>query len=434
MNPQQPFLYKGGLPFLPYFLLLLSVALIIGASGNLLALWGYNYAGLGGNPIEKIHPSTFTLIAALLSLLGYRNGAQRLQAGLLQPAIFTSLCCSLLAIVYAQLVLKQPLSGLIVSWLTPVLLLALLLQMNRSQALRLEYLLHALMLVNSIMGVIEFVQGSALVPPVLLDYTGSGAELDVSEWGEWRASGLFGHPLAATLACGLVVVAVYALICFRRASRLQIFTLLHCLAVMPLFGGRTSIFATILFVLLMSLARLWLDFSGKTDNRIDLFKVLCAVFALLCAALWAYQAGMLDPLLERLQDDKGSGQTRFSALEIVADTSWLELFFGDFKGLLPYRQVVFGTIYGIEIFWVGMLLIYGALASVFIFIGCWRALCLCAETYSSLAWWPITFFFFAISSGVGLTVKSTAFSFLMIVFVFMLCSRRSGGVEESLSA
>ncbi|MDO6386054.1 VpsF family polysaccharide biosynthesis protein [Uliginosibacterium sp. 31-12] len=412
-------LKSPGLPGLPERLLLLSALLIIGASGNLLALWGYNYAGEGGNPLEKIHPSTLTLLLAWLSFLAYREGGARLMALLRQPGILIGLCCSVLAIVYAQLVLGQPLSGVVVSWLSPVLLLALLLQLNESQKRRLEYLLYALMLVNTVMGVIEFAQGSALVPPVLLDYTGFGQELDMAEWGEWRASGLFGHPLAATLGCGIFVVTLYTRLCFRRLSLVQGFTLLHCLAVMPLFGGRTSIFATLLFVLLLSSGRVLLEVWGRPRNRIDPLKVMLSLLLLLLLALYAYQAGMFDPLLERMQDDNGSGRTRLAAWEIFLNTPLSEILLGDFRGMLVQRQVIFGTVYGIEVFWLGMLLIYGLVGSALLFASGWRVLRAMAVRVSPLTWWPAAFFLFAISSGVGLTVKSTSFSTLLLVMLLL---------------
>jgi hypothetical protein len=410
---------QQGLPKATYILLFISALLLLGVSGNILALLGYNYVGDGGNAIEKIHPSTITLVFSLLAFLAYPNGEQRLGDSIFRQGVFPYLLVCVLSIVYAQIVLGLPLSALIVSWLTPGLLLVLLFQLDKNQIKYLRYLLHGLLLINTLMAIVEYKMGAPLIPSVLIDYTGTGEVLDISEWGEWRASGLFGHPLASTLICALYVVASFSLICFKQASRLQYFTMVHCLLALPLFGGRTSIAMAIVFVALMSMVRFGLELVGKGVNYFNVIKIKIAVTIVVLTIIISFQMGMFDQLIDRIQDDNGSSYTRVLALQILGDASNLELLFGDIYKSLGVRQVAYGTIYGIEIFWVGMVLNYGLLISLTLFYFTWKIIFAISSKTGSIVYWPIAFFFVSSSSGVGLVAKSITFSVLLLLIFCM---------------
>ncbi|AZN35367.1 VpsF family polysaccharide biosynthesis protein [Iodobacter ciconiae] len=413
---------QQGLPKWPYLLLLFSTLLLLGASGNMLALFGYNYAGEGGNALEKIHPSTITFILSLLAFLAYANGEERLGRSVFRLGVFSYLLVCFLSIIYTQIVLGLPVSGLIVSWLSPGLLLILLLQLNNNQIKYLAYLIHGLLFINTIMAVVEYKMGTPLIPSILIDYTGTGEILDMREWGEWRASGLFGHPLASTLICALYVVTSFSLICFRQATRLQSFTMMHCLLVLPLFGGRTSIAMAFVFIILMSLVRFWLELTGKGRNYFNVIKVKVTIVSFIAILIAAFQLGVFDQLIDRVQDDNGSSYSRILALQMLADASNLELFFGDIHKSLGARQVAYGTIYGVEIFWVGMILTYGALLSFILFYFTWKIIKILISKCGIISYWAIAFFFISISSGVGLVVKSISLSalFLIIYCVYVL--------------
>lgn len=421
---------QQGLPKWSYILLFISVLLLLGASGNMLALFGYNYAGEGGNALEKIHPSTLTLILALLAFLAYPQGEEKISYSIFKLGVFPYLFVCCISIVYTQAVLGLPVSGLIVSWFTPGLLLVLLLQVNSKQIKYLAYLMHGLLLINTIMAIVEYKTGSPLIPAVLLDYTGTGEVFDMSDWGEMRASGLFGHPLASTLICALYVVASFSLICFKQASRLQYFSMLHCLLAMPLLGGRTSIAMAFVFVGLMSVVRFWQELIGKGSNYFNVIKIKMAITALAAALIAAFQTGMFDQLIDRMEYDNGSGYTRVLAMQMLADVSNLELFLGDIFRTLAFRQVAYGTIYGIEIFWVGMVLTYGLILSFVLFYFTFKILVLIVKKYGLISCWSIVFFFVSTSSGVGLVAKSVTFS-LLIVLLF--CVYHSDEYDKTIS-
>ncbi len=410
---------QQGLPKATYILLFISAFLLLGVSGNILALLGYNYVGDGGNALEKIHPSTITLVFSLLAFLGYPHGEQRLGDSIFRQGAFSYILVCILSIVYAQIVLGLPLSALIVSWLTPGLLLTLLIQLDKNQIKYLKYLLHGLLLINTLMAVVEYKMGAPLIPSVLIDYTGTGEVLDITEWGEWRASGLFGHPLASTLICALYVVASFSLICFQRASRLQYFTMVHCLLALPLFGGRTSIAMALVFLVLMSLVRLWMELVGRGTNYFNVIKIKIVITVAILALIVAFQMGMFDQLIDRIQDDNGSSYTRVLAMQILADASNFELLFGDIYKSLGMRQVAYGTIYGIEIFWVGMILNYGLLISITLFYFTWKIIVLLANKCGPITYWPVAFFFVSTSSGVGLVAKSITLSVLFLLIYCM---------------
>lgn len=406
---------ERGLPGIVFGLLFFACFLIIAVSGNVLAMVGLNYAGSGGNPLEKIHPSTFILLLGCAAFLLYTEGLNRLTRAVTHPSVRWGMLCLPIVIVYTQFFLTMPVATIIVSWFTPFFAMVLLNDANAKQLKLLAYLLYALMAVNSLVGVIEFAQGDALIPPVLLDYTGEGGELDMSDWGEWRASGLFGHPLSSTLACGTLAVALFAKLCFTKCTHFESFTLMHTLAAMPVFGGRTSIFVALFCFFLIMGVRVVQDYAGKSTNRINLLGVMLWAIAAVLALMIAYSAGYFEQFIERLNDDNGSALTRLSALDIMWNTPWDEWLLGDFRGLLFARQLSYGTIYGIEIFWVAMLLTYGLIVNLALYVPTMVMLNGSIKSCSLIKFWPVLFFFLAGSSGVGLAAKSTSLSFLILV-------------------
>lgn len=405
----------SGLPGIVFGLLVFACFLIIAVSGNVLALLGLNYVGSGGNPLEKIHPSTFILLLGCAAFLLYTEGLNRLTYAVTHPSVRWAMLCLPIVIIYTQFFLAMPVATLIVSWFTPFFAMALLNGANAKQLKLLAYLFYALMAVNSLVGVIEFAQGDALIPPVLLDYTGEGGEIDMSDWGSWRASGLFGHPLSSTLACGTLAVALFAKLCFAQCTRLESITLIHTLAGMPLFGGRTSIFLALFCFALIMGTRVVQDYAGRPTNRINLLGAMLWAITAVLALMIAYSAGYFEQFIERLSDDNGSALTRLSALDIMWDTPWDEWLLGDFRGLLLARQISYGTIYGIEIFWVAMLLTYGLIINLALYAPTLIMLSGLVKRSALINFWPTLFFFLAGSSGVGLAAKSTSLSFLILV-------------------
>lgn len=409
------------MPRFSYICLFLAAVSALALSGNLLYLFGIDYATPYGSPLGKIHPASYWASLALFGVVLHAQWRSRLLGDrqLIAPWLF--LGATILVLLYTALILGLPLANIVVTWITPAIFLLLLPLLSLPRLRQVGWVLHALLLLNSLIGLYEFASGNAIIPPVLIDYFGTGEAYDMSEWGEWRARGLTGHPLSGTLLNAVVIVHCAATLFFAHANRWHVFALLHCLVSLPAFGGRTSITVTLVFIVLMLGARLMQAILGKKD--ISIKSLAWAYFSLLFAVIGfyvAYLLGFFDQLIARLADDNGSAATRLTALEILGNTPWSEILFGNFDQKLGQRMLVYGTQYGIEISWVGMILNYGLILSLMLLISLFSALGSVVR-YLSLphAWWAISAYFVAISSGTGLASKELSLILMLLIVVFL---------------
>lgn len=288
-------------------------AAFLGSPALLYAL-GINYAGAGGNPLEKIHIATLLALVALgFSVLP--DG--RMQFSRLSPSVFFWLI-SLIGFASGQLlVLGRPLSGLVVTFLTPVLLLYLVGEARPSALRTLRRLLLLLLLANSLVGLVEVATDEALLPRV------AGA-FEIESDG--RALGLVGNPLMAGFLAGIGVLHLViggATRGFRRFAPVEI--LVHGAALLA-FGGRLALVATVLLLVAFVLFDTRAFAQRPVGQRVALRGFL--VLGLLACGLAGLTAGLADDILGRMVDDGGSASTRWAALTLAAQLPPEALLFG----------------------------------------------------------------------------------------------------------
>jgi len=133
----------------------------------------------------------------------------------------------------------------------------------------------------------------------------------------------------------------------------------------------------------------------------------------------AYLTGLLDPVLSRIEDDKGSASTRLIAIEIMLDTSLLNLLFGDIDRSLAAKVLLYGSRYGIEIGWIALLLTYGALLSGFLLYALYLNLSQLYRRLSPLLIFPWLYAVIAWSSGTGISGKTIMLSAALIMTILL---------------
>lgn len=372
-------------------------------SPALLYVLGINYAGQGGNPLEKIHFATLLGLVALgLSVLV--TGKMRFIG--LSPRTFFSLI-ALIAFATGQLLLLgRPASGLLVTFLTPILLLYLITTVSADLFRFLRCAIMALLIVNSFTGLAEFAFGITLLPHV------AGA---IEIHGDTRALGLVGHPLTAAFLAGIALVHLViagAIAGFRRVALLEI--ALHGAALLA-FGGRLALLAAlsllIVFVLCDRAALLRLPARRRVLIRTAL------VVGISAGALAASAFGLADQILTRFAEDGGSTATRWAALNLATHLSPDALFFGLAPDQRAEMLAAFDTPYGIEITWIGWLVDYGLFIALALLAALGLILRACLRGGTRVHYYMTAYFLICISGAQGLGAKSLLLAWMVVLLL-----------------
>ncbi|MFN3671952.1 MAG: VpsF family polysaccharide biosynthesis protein [Bosea sp. (in: a-proteobacteria)] len=336
--------------------LVLAVALLFGVSGGMLWLVGYNYDGLSGGALTKIHPGTYLIVL----LFGWSLAASgdpvarfaRLAA--LRPASLVLAITALVAL--AIFVIRQApgMAGLLDTFFGPALLLMLLADADERTMARMETALHVVMTANALLGLYEFASQNLLFP-----YRFEGAAF---EWDP-RSTSLQGHPLANAMmtACYLMALTSGA-----RAlpDRVRLALILLQSAALVVFGGRTALLLSLGFGGLYAISALLRQLK---TGRVPLLGAalgvsMLAVLPVGLAALWA--GGFFDALLQRFMSDGGSANARKEMFELVLALPLRDLVVGPDVEWVESLRRIHGLEWGIENPFVRMLVYQGLLVTL----------------------------------------------------------------------
>ncbi|MDV7102878.1 VpsF family polysaccharide biosynthesis protein [Vibrio sp. TH_r3] len=409
--------YDEGLPRLAFIFFAASVISLITLSTDVLALFGYRYGDPYANFIFKFHPQVYFICICFL-MVCMKQGLSGLKNILLAKNIFWSLVICILCFLYVTIILKKPLTTIITTWLCPMFLLALYLHCSNSQKQFLYKICIYIIIVNALLGVYEYVFSHHVIPKNYFSAV-DGELLDLSEWDFYRSVALYGHPLTATLISGLVVIGLSAKARTTNLCKLDRIALMVSWVSLPAFGGRTAIAVTVMLVFIMMLSNISnVIKQGVSHKKMILF--LVGLFVTPLIILLAFDFGLFDKLIDRLNDDNGSAATRLVALQIFFDTPVLSLLLGDFSNELFNRQISFGTSYGIEVFWLAIILSWGFIVSIPLFFVLFYSFRILILNVGGHVFWVNLGFALILSSGVGLSVKSLLFSQFMTIVLFVL--------------
>lgn len=382
-------------------------------SPMLLGHWGIPYGTIGGSAPAKIHPGTW-MISLGLSLAALRFSSPIVfaaRAATLFPGLIVFFLTWMFLMWYAIVVQRQPFTPMIDSFFLPlVTLLALSTQTDGSKR-GIALALHAVLFVNALLGLAEYLLGFRLTPLVAGDQ-------ELVE--DWRASALIGHPLANAVTMGAYMIIMSLgggrdLPKFMRPA-----ITLVALASMIAFGGRTSLVLALMAMGAVYFVRMIGVLRGDKVDVLMTAATLALTPALVVALFSLYASGFFDQMMERFVNDNGSAKARLIMLGFFRHLNWEELAFGPSADKIGALQSIEGIDYGLESFFVAYVLTYGVIVSMVFFVG---VAFLCRETVraSSLrSVLPLIFFFVVAATSVSLSAKTTTLGMLVAMLLTML--------------
>ncbi len=338
---------------------LVGVVVLLSVSGGLLWHLGYNYDGLTGGPVTKIHPFTYFLFAALI-WRALQTGAPATYVArkfAMRPAASWLLMLTML-LVAATLIRSGPgMAGLVDTFGGPAAFALLLDDFSEADLVPLSRALHVVMTINALMALGEFA-GHTLILPYRLD--------GVAHLEDTRSTALQGHPLINAALTGVYVLSLMGgakgLKPWLRAG-----LILLQFAALAVFGGRTAI---VVSLALTPMFALYNGFATLKRGRISLLgaATFCAALPLLALTVMAALAsGIADTLLMRFVDDSGSAATRVIMFEMLKPFTIPELIVGpDIEQVESLRRH-FGLEQGVENPFVRMTLYQGGFVMALVF-------------------------------------------------------------------
>lgn len=402
---------RPAVPDTALFGLLLGLLVVVVMAISPLALvhFGFNYDETGGNPLEKIHPAT--LMAAGIVMLAAMAAGNPLRWLIEQlgshPIVGLYLGAIVLLVVHSIRVVSLPFTQFFDTFVLPAIILLLFKDMGEARARHIAFIVHAIMIVNALVGIGEFATGFRLTPIVA-----SGVVIE----DDWRSTALLGHPLANASLTGS-----YLLLLALGGGRdlpwlVRTAAFVTNAAGMVVFGGRAASVLLVAMLALLALVRIVAIVRGAPFDKAAVLRML--VFAPLAAlaVVIVAELGFFDQFLNRFVDDKGSADTRTEMFELFRFLSWHDLLLAPDAQMMETLRFRFGLDFGIESFWIGFILAYGLVVSVIFFAA------LLAFSYDVTrrvrpgAIWVFVFFYLVATTSVSLSAKSP----LLAIFVLML--------------
>lgn len=336
----------------------LAIIATLTISSAMLTHWKIQYVTAGGSFYEKLHPATYFTVLAL-GLILFRTGnpvRELVRIVIGSPTTLFYLICWLMLL--AQVILlKRPFTAVVDTFLLPLLLAIVIWETSTSSRRLLAWLLHALILLNVMIGYYEFLAGHRIIPLTL------GNILVV---GEWRSAALLGHPLTAS---GLIAGYVLALLlkpslCPQPIVRVPLIA--FCLGSLMAFGGRTALVTTLLIFALSASLMVLRMLRGERFPLIGLVVAIAVIFLGIATVFAMLNLGLFDKMLLRFSSDKGSALARVATINLLSHFDWNEIIFGPSVARANALQSQLGLDYGIENFWVSCIVQFGLIHTALI--------------------------------------------------------------------
>jgi hypothetical protein len=384
---------------------------LMAVSGGMLWDLGYNYDGLTGSPLTKLHPFTYLIFAAL--------AWRALQSGepiafarakiARRPAASFLLVMAFLLVVLTVLRGGPGMAGFVDTFGGPAAFVLVLDDFDETDIEPLRRTLHVLMTINAAMGLFEFATHHLFFP-----YRLDG----VAHLEDTRSTALQGHPLINAAVTGIYVVSLLAGAKTPLAWLTAGLVLLQS-AALVVFGGRTAIVVTLALAPFFAIHYV---FATLRRGRVSLPAVAAAAAAtpLIALAVMALLAsGLADPLLMRFADDNGSAETRIIMFDMLRPFGWLQLLVGpDIEQVESLRRH-FGLEQGVENPFIRMTLYQGGLTM--------------AAVFASLVWFfrellkgrgwrvigPVIAVAVLLNASESVSVKTNILDKLILIFVCM---------------
>ncbi len=391
------------------------IVLLLTLSGLALTELGWNYGEAGGRALEKMHPGTLVAAAVLLLSAAMRGNPLTAFIRTLEahPGIIVYFAGIAMLMAHAVFVAGLPFTVFIDTFVLPAIMFLLLRDISEERRQRLAWLVHALFAINAVLGIAEFTLGFRLTPLYV--------EGEVLE-AEWRSSALLGHPLANAILTGCYIILLVKGGARDLPAMLRpvVFTL--AAIGMVVFGGRAATALMLVAMAGIGLARATQILRGARFESRSLLIGLLMVPVVAVAIIALQQSGFFDQFLARIVDDEGSASTRVEMFELFKYLNWYDFLFGPDPRQIATLMAQYGLLYGIESFWVAMMLLHGLVVS-FLFFGALFLFCREVVISAGPAAFAVFLYFFAVAStSVSLSAKSPVFA-IMVMLTFLLGDR-----------
>jgi hypothetical protein len=324
----------------PSWLFVVGVLVLYTVSGGLLWLVGINYEGLTGSPISKIHPGTYMVVAAF-AIAAIQSGNPVAFAAELtryRPAAFLLLIATVVLFVDIVINAGQGMAGTLDTYMLASLVVGLFAKSDTKTRTRIETVIHAAMIANAVLGLVEFGTKHLYFP-----YRFDGALLVT----DTRSTALQGHPLGnATITSFYILALLAGGGRLSRTARGGIIAL-EFLALIA-FGGRSALVTTVVLGTIQG----WVFTtkairSGRLPVSAIVITMLIATVAPLIA-IGLVSGGFFDALLYRFASDGGSANARVEMLSLLQQIPLTDLLIGPDPGLVESLRRVNNLNSGIE--------------------------------------------------------------------------------------
>lgn len=323
--------------------------------GYFLENLGIKYVSEGGNPLVKIHISTYILILTF-TFFTLRKGVFSPLKNLkeLRGAWLISVLSIVIVIIYG--LFRFGTSGmayLVDTMVAPLLAIYLLSQLGTSHKNKLLTLLAYTLFVNSVIAILEFILGSTLI------------SVQFSSFSYFRSVALLTHPLNNAL---ITASLAPLLMSHTRIPYLIYFTVIT-LALFA-FGGRGATGIFLLGMLFLLIPKI----TSFISNGIKISRIRFAVIQLLAyiVSIFTVLVVIFTPIgariLNKLHVDP-SAQARFDVFIILDNLSLNEWLLGASASIIKNIEFYIG-INTIENYIVGWIVSFGLISTVFLLIAC----------------------------------------------------------------
>ncbi len=325
---------------IPSHLFVFSVLVLYTVSGGMLWLVGINYEGLTGSAASKIHPGTYLVVAAfaIAAIEAGNPVAFGVELARYRPAAFLLLMATIVLFVDIVVNAGPGMAGTRETYMLAALAVGLFAKSDTPTRARIEIVIHAAMVANALLGLVEFGTKHLYFP-----YRFDGALLVT----DTRSTALQGHPLG-----NATITSFYILALLAGGGRLSpgvkgSIILVEFLALV-VFGGRSALVTT---VVLGGVQGLFLFARAVRSHRIPIGGVVVALLIATAAPIviiGLVSGGFFDAILDRFASDGGSANARVDMLTLLQQIPLADLLIGPDQGLVESLRRVNGLMSGIE--------------------------------------------------------------------------------------
>lgn len=311
-----------------------------GISGGMLWVLGINYDGITGSAAQKVHPATYLAVLAFAWTM-LRSGnpvAPVMDAAERRPASVLLCLVGFGLLAFIALRNGTGLAGALDTYVLSGLVVILTADRGAVALRHVEVAVHAVMLANAVLGLVEFAGGQRFFP-----FRMDGQAFDT----DTRSAALQGHPLAnATLTACYVLALFSGGGSLRPAVRAGIVALQ--LVALITFGGRSATVVTLAFGGVFAIVALNRALRG---GRVPLLGAALAAFMLTLVPIVVggmAVGGFFDALLARFVSDGGSANARVEMLTIFDAIPFRDLLVGPDPAVVDTLRRIYGLEWGIE--------------------------------------------------------------------------------------